>query len=79
MKEILRATEGYPYFIQEWGSQVWDAAPESPITLEAVLEATADVIAHLDANFLNGRSILSCSLTTSPIKAADRQAPQPGH
>ena len=29
--EILRATEGYPYFIQEWGSQVWDAAPASPV------------------------------------------------
>ena len=55
IEEILRATEGYPYFIQEWGSQVWDAAPASPITLQVVLDATPTVIAHLDANFFRVR------------------------
>ncbi|GIX37203.1 MAG: hypothetical protein KatS3mg127_0442 [Silanimonas sp.] len=29
---ILRATEGYPYFLQEWGKHAWDVAPASPIT-----------------------------------------------
>ena len=48
---ILQATQNYPYFIQEWGFQVWNRAPSSPIAREAVADATPDVIAHLDANF----------------------------
>ena len=48
---ILQATWNYPYFIQEWGFQVWNRAPSSPIAREAVAGATPDVIAHLDANF----------------------------
>jgi hypothetical protein len=55
VEEILRATEGYPYFIQEWGSQVWDAAPGSPIRRQDILDATPRVIAHLDANFFRVR------------------------
>jgi hypothetical protein len=30
--EILKQTEGYPYFLQEWGKHAWDAAQSSPIT-----------------------------------------------
>ena len=48
--EILRVTERYPYFIQEWGFHVWNSAPLSPIGLRDVLHATPCVIAHLDAN-----------------------------
>lgn len=53
--EILKATEGYPYFIQEWGFHVWDAAPATPIRCKDVLDATPGVIAHLDANFFRVR------------------------
>jgi hypothetical protein len=67
--EILRATEGYPYFIQEWGSQVWDAAPASPITLQAVLDATPGVIAHLDANFFRVRFDRLTSLQQKYLRA----------
>jgi len=31
VSEILRATQGYPYFPQEWGFHVWNAAQKSPI------------------------------------------------
>jgi AAA ATPase domain len=55
VEEILRVTERYPYFIQEWGFQVWNAAPASPIRRRDVREATPGVITHLDANFFRVR------------------------
>ena len=75
--EILRATEGYPYFIQEWGSQVWDAAPASPITLQAVLDATPGVIAHLDANFFRVRFDRLTSLQQKYLRAMAELGPGP--
>gem|GEM_PF-1326159 len=33
LKEIFRLTQGYPYFLQEWGYQSWNHAETSPITL----------------------------------------------
>ena len=55
VEEILRVTERYPYFIQEWGFHVWNSAPASPITRTDVLLAHSSVIAHLDANFFRVR------------------------
>jgi AAA ATPase domain len=55
VEEILRVTERYPYFIQEWGFQVWNSAPGSPIQFAHVQQATPDIIAHLDANFFRVR------------------------
>jgi hypothetical protein len=53
--EILRATERYPYFIQEWGFHIWNSALESPVQRAHVQEATPGIIAHLDANFFRVR------------------------
>ena len=55
LKEIFRLTEGYPYFIQEWGYQSWNLAAASPITIEVVKAATASVIPRLDKNFFRVR------------------------
>ena len=55
VEEILRVTERYPYFIQEWGFHVWNSAPGSLVEDRDVLEATPGVIAHLDANFFRVR------------------------
>jgi hypothetical protein len=55
VEEILRVTERYPYFIQEWGFHVWNSAPGSPIQLSDVRQATPGIIAHLDANFFRVR------------------------
>jgi hypothetical protein len=55
LNEIFRLTQGYPYFIQEWGYQSWNRAAGSPITLQVVQEATATVIQRLDANFFRVR------------------------
>ena len=55
VEEILRVTERYPYFIQEWGFHVWNSAPESPVQFAHVQQATPGIIAHLDANFFRVR------------------------
>ena len=53
--EILRVTERYPYFIQEWGSHVWNFAKESPIKKIDVEDAMPGIVTHLDANFFRVR------------------------
>jgi hypothetical protein len=55
LNEIFRITEGYPYFIQEWGYQSWLAAPRSPIELEAVKIATPIALERLDRSFFRVR------------------------
>lgn len=53
--EILRHTEGYPYFLQEWGKHSWDVATGSPITASDAERATLEAIADLDASFFRVR------------------------
>jgi AAA ATPase domain len=55
LDEIYRRTKGYPYFVQEWGYQVWNLATASPITKQVVLDATTTVIRRLDQNFFRVR------------------------
>ncbi len=55
LKEILKQTNGYAYFLQEWGKQAWDLASKSPITESDALEATQHALAGLDANFFRVR------------------------
>lgn len=52
---ILRYTEGYPYFIQEFGRAVWNLAAQSPITQEDAAAAQAIVEAELDESFFRAR------------------------
>jgi hypothetical protein len=55
LQEIFLLTKGYPYFLQEWGYQIWNLAASSPITLKMVQEATGKVISKLDQNFFRVR------------------------
>ena len=52
---ILAATEGYPYFLQEWGKHAWDVADDSPITLADVDAASVTATAALDESFFRVR------------------------
>lgn len=53
--EIRRVTQGYAYFLQEWGYQAWNLADASPIDLAIVHEATRRSIARLDSSFFRVR------------------------
>jgi len=52
---IVAKTQGYPYFLQEWGKHAWDAAHQSPITPEDVANASDQAIATLDESFFRVR------------------------
>lgn len=55
LDRIAHVTEGYPYFIQEWGKHAWNQAPASPITLADVEAAGASATAALDESFFRVR------------------------
>ena len=55
LAEIVRVTEGYPYFLQEWGKHTWNQANGPEISLNDVLEASRTALAALDSNFFRVR------------------------
>jgi len=55
LEEIIRITQGYPYFIQEWGYQAWNVAENSPITAEDVRTASQIAVRNLDQAFFRVR------------------------
>jgi len=52
---VYEKTQGYPYFLQEWGKHAWDCADQSPITWEDCDRATLTATAALDASFFRVR------------------------
>lgn len=52
---IIAVTQGYPYFLQEWGKCAWDVATASPITAEDVENASREAVAALDEGFFRVR------------------------
>lgn len=55
LQEIIRQTEGYPYFLQERGYQAWNLASQSPIGVDTIRQATDESIKRLDTNFFRVR------------------------
>jgi len=55
LQEIVRRTQSYPYFLQEWGKRCWDCAEASPIGTAEVETATHEAVAELDASFFRVR------------------------
>ena len=55
-RRIFAQTQGYPYFLQEWGKHAWDIAERSPIDADVVVRASnCTVAASLDAGFFRAR------------------------
>lgn len=55
VRAIVARTQGYPYFLQEWGKHAWDHARTSPIRNEDVQAASASTVAALDESFFRVR------------------------
>ena len=67
---IIEYTEGYPYFIQEYGKIVWDLAPEGqPITRAVAEEAQRAVEAKLDESFFRVRAERTTDLELRYLRA----------
>jgi len=55
LHEIFKLTQGYPYFLQEWGYQAWNHAIASPIGATVIRETSDLVSQRLDDNFFRVR------------------------
>ena len=53
--EVAQLAAGYPYFLQEYGRELWNAAESSPITLADVKEVRELVAEHLAGTFYGTR------------------------
>jgi hypothetical protein len=66
LKRVIELTAGYPYFLQEFGKQAWDAADgPSRITLDDVERSIPVAIAELDDGFFRVRT----GRTSNPERA----------
>ena len=52
---IVAKTQGYPYFLQEWGKHAWDHAAKTPIRRQDVEAASITAVAALDEGFFRVR------------------------
>lgn len=73
---IVEYTEGYPYFIQEYGKFVWDMAPEGvPISERVAHEAQRAVEAKLDESFFRVRAERTADLELQYLRAMAELGP----
>lgn len=77
VEKILASAQNFPYFIQEWGYQVWNAAPSSPITGDMVRAATPQVVEHLDGSFFRVRFDRLTPLEQKYLRAMAELGPGP--
>lgn len=55
LDQILQVTQGYAYYLQQWGNHTWRAAAVSPINTDAVTTASVTAVAALDESFFRVR------------------------
>jgi hypothetical protein len=55
LRYILEQSQGYPYFLQQWGEAVWNEAETSPIGMQDALAAHELVTDELDRRFFRDR------------------------
>lgn len=55
LRDIFALTHGYPYFLQEWGYQVWNASDHSPISRDCIAIAGKEALRRLDEGFFKVR------------------------
>ncbi len=52
---IIAKTQGFPYFLQEWGFQVWNTSQRSPIGMDCIDAAERAALKRLDQGFFKVR------------------------
>lgn len=76
--EIVNYTEGYPYFVQEYGKIVWDMAPDGqPISLDTVEQARPLVEDKLDGSFFRVRAERTSELELQYLRSMAELGPGP--
>jgi hypothetical protein len=74
---IITKTQGYPYFLQEWGKHAWDIAAASPIRYEDVLNASDEAVAALDESFFRVRFDRLTPTEKKYLRAMAELGPEP--
>lgn len=73
----IRITQGYPYFIQELGYQVWGIASGNRVRRADVATAREAYEAKLDSSFFRVRLDRTTPLQTAYLRAMAELGPQP--
>lgn len=74
---IVDFTEGYPYFLQEYGSTLWNQIDLSPVTAVDVSLAQAAVEAKLDGGFFRVRVERTSELEQTYLRAMAELGSEP--
>ncbi len=74
---IVAYTEGYPYFLQEYGSIAWDQGAGAEITLSEVEEAQDLVETKLDGSFFKVRAERTTDLELQYLRAMAELGSEP--
>lgn len=77
LSAVVDFTEGYPYFLQEYGNALWDRIDESPVTARDVSLAQAAVEAKLDGGFFRVRVERTSELEQRYLRAMAELGPEP--
>lgn len=77
LAQIVANTQGYPYFLQEWGKHAWDVAPASPISKPDVDGGSQAAIAALDESFFRVRFDRLTPLEKRYLRAMAELGPGP--
>jgi hypothetical protein len=77
VRTVLTYTEGYPYFVQEYGRALWDRAAGPSIGAVEAVEAQAVVEAKLDADFFGTRLERASDAEVVYLRALARLGPDP--
>ncbi|MBE0418336.1 MAG: ATP-binding protein [Coriobacteriia bacterium] len=74
---IVEYTQGYPYFLQEYGKIAWDEARESPVSSSSVESIRPLVEAKLDESFFRVRADRATDLELRYLYAMAELGPAP--
>jgi hypothetical protein len=74
---VVAYTEGYPYFLQEYGSALWNQIDELKVSAEDVAFAQAAVEAKLDGGFFRVRIERASELEQRYLRAMAELGSQP--
>ena len=74
---VIDYTEGYPYFLQEYGNVLWNLTETSPITAADAEDAREAVEAKLDSGFFRVRAERTTELELRYMRAMAELGPEP--
>jgi AAA ATPase domain len=77
LTEVVGFTEGYPYFLQEYGNALWNQVDEPPVSAADVALARAAVEAKLDGGFFRVRVERTSELEQRYLRAMAELGPEP--